>query len=595
MRKRLISTLAAVVSVAFLVTTIGCEKGEKGAVPSSAEKRLQQTTQTLPADTSFAYVMSDLANFRKSAKESKKTLSRLFPIEDALEEVKETEAGSKLFGDEGVKIFKKEFWKKSGIAPDSAFTLAMVDYNTVALTYVADKKKFEKDLLSDLETDGDPSSEKIAGKDANVVKTKKGKVYWNYRGKLATVVFPEGDEAAQGDAETPPTKATLEKLLKTKKKDSLFKSSGFTNFRNAAGEQASLLYAQLTPHLKRGILEGGDEEINKKLAKSVEESLDGFGFVLETEKNRIKGRMWVGLTETGKKNFEKLFKSPVKADWSKFATEKTLVALRSAGNWKGMWDSLTSSMPEKEVKQMEQGLAMAKKSSGIDIEKDVLANLTGQAGILVYGIGGKATPELMGNPMAALGKLEAMYMMKFGDADALGKVTEKVAGMSEEYFTLRNLQPEGGDAVKSIQVLEITPPKRGMIGMMMGGMQGSDEAPVRFYVHEDTLALATTSIPEKSIQSLLTGEGEGSKSLADSSDLDLGAKFANSKDMSGLYVNFNRFRDIFGDMVSKLPMASLKNSVDTLEEGLLSQEGQENGVFVDVTIDLLPEGKGGEK
>ena len=593
MKQRTTVLLGAVVSALLLATSFGCDSAKKGEVPGSAKGRLQQTTQTLPSNTTFAYVMSDLAEFRKSAKAAKKTVNRLFPLDKAIDQARQSPAGEKLFGKEGLKLLKKDFWKKSGIAPDSAFVLGMVDFNTVVITYAADKKKFEKDLLKDLDADGKPKSGKVAGKKAKYVKTESGNVYWNYRGKLATVVFPEGDEAAKGDMKTPKPKKTLAKILKTKPKDSLAKTSGFKKYKKAAGDRPSLFYARLSQFMTEEEIKQAGNETSQKFARGIKNALDGTGVILKTEDNRIKARLWLGMTEEGSKQFNKMFESPVTGEWSKYVTADTLFGLRSSGNWKSMWESMLKSMPEKEKKQYKQGLKAGKKMTGLDIQKKLIDNLNGQSSLVVYGIGGKASPQMMSNPMSLLGKLEAAYVMKFGDAKALDEVTDKLAKMGSDFVSTRSLKADGKE-VKSVKVMEVTPPKRGMMGAMLGGATGEDgEAPVRFYVHEDTVAMATTTISETNINQMLTG-ADGGEPITEAKNLDLGAKFAQAEQLSGLYINFDRFRSIFGDMLSKFPIASLKKAADTLEESLLSLESAENGAFLDLTVDLRPAGNSGK-
>ncbi len=584
-RRKFAPTLMIAVLLVVAAAT-GCDS-DKGAIPDSADARLQQSTETLPSDTSFVYTISDLAEFRDKASDSRKTIERLFPLERMLTRLENTSAGSKFFDDEGLQIFEKKFWKESGIAPDSAFSLGMVDYNTVLVTYVADQKKFEKDLLGDLETDAEPTSETIADHQVKSVETDKGEALWNYRGKLATVVFPDGNDAAPEGAETPSTATTFERLVGTQKGEALYATSGFEKFRDAAGDRSALGYAHLTPHIKRGMLEGNDTDVGETYAQNLEKSLDGFGFLLETEQNRIRPRIWIGLTEDGQKHFERLFSSPVTAEWANYATTDTLIGLRSAGNWKNFWESITSTMPEAERKKMESNFEQAKSQLGIDLQKDVIDNLDGQAGLLVYGIGGKATRQVIGNPAAIVENLEAMYLMKFSDAEMLDKLAEKGAALSQENITRRPVEVDGEET--DVQAIDLTIPEGGLASMLLqnanaDSMAGS-EAPIRFYTHDETLALATTAIDESRIHQMLTG-ADGAESITESSTLDLGASFADKDQMSGLYLNFVRFREIFGDQIP--PVRAIQKPVEALQEALLATEQADQGAWLDLTIDLVP-------
>ncbi len=586
LQKRFVPML---LGAALLVATgVGCESDE-GEVPESAEARLEQQTGTLPADASFVYTISDLEGFRSNAQKAKKTVGRLFPVDRLIERAKQSPAGSKFFSEDGIEVFNEKFWKESGIAPNSAFTLGMVDYNTVMLTYVDDQKKFEKDLLADLDTDNKPTSKSIGDKQVKTIETDKGTVLWNYRGKLATVLFPDGNQAAPSDAETPKTSKTFERIVGTKKKDSLFSTDGFGKFRDAAGDRNALAYAQLTPHIKRGMLQGNSGEMGKTYAENVEKSLDGFGFLLETKENRIQPRMWVGLTDKGKKHFDELFSSPVTAKWAQYATTDTLIGLRSAGNWKNIWESFTSTMSKGERQTMKENFQMAAGQTGIDVEKDVIGNLNGQAGLLMYGLGGQASPRMLSQPSKILQNLEAMYLMKFGDAEVLDKLTDKASEMETDNVTVRPVKIDGEET--GIRAVDLTIPEGGMIEMMLqrsqqaGSMAGS-EAPIRFYVHKDTIALATTSIEESTIQQMVTG-ADGGEPLTDSSDLDLGGKFAEQEQLTGLYLNMVRLRNILGNQIPPIP--AIQKPINTLQEALLATKEADQGAWLNLTIDLMPD------
>lgn len=589
----------ALVAAALLVgSLVGCDRGD-GAIPDSADGRMKDTTQALPADTQMAFVLSDLAHFRKSAKDAQKTLDRVFPVETLLDRVQASGPAEDFIGDEGVKIFKKKFWKDIGVAPDSAFTLGIVDYNAVGVTYVADKKKFEKEFTE--ENDAKPQKFKVAGSEAKSLESDDGTIVWAYQGKRATVVLPSKEIAEDAGEQPVETKKTLERILKTKEDGSLASSSAFQKYSEAAGDRPTLAFFRLEPFVDESELQG-NSKYAQKFQKSFTESLDGAGLVLDTETNRVQARMWFGLTDQGKKNVDSMFTSPVQGDWSKYATDQTLIALRSAGNLKSFWNSVESTMSEEDKKQFEQNLKMANEATGLDIRKDVLENLNGQSGLFIYGIGGEATPELFGNPMKALTKLRALYAMKFGDAETLTTLSKKAEELGDKYVDRRPLElKDGQKKVDAIQVLDLKMPAGGLVGMMGGGMPGAAEkgepkmAPIRFFVHEDSLLLASSTISEAQIHQFLTGKGGDAKPLTEVEKLDLGAKFAQDEQLSGFYVNFERFRSIFGNLVKNVPMASVKKAANTLEELLLATDLQENGLFVDLSVDLLPDGDGSKE
>lgn len=588
-------TLALGLLLLFGGGTIGCESDSEASIPESSDKRMQATTQSLPSDAQMAVVFSDLATFRKGGKEAKATIDRLTSTEKMLGTETRTGFAKDFVGDASFeKMFEKKFWEERGVAPDSSFALSAVDYNQVVQTYVDDKKAFEKTLTGD--GDAKTKSMKVAEEDAKKLERDGKPVVWTYDGKQVTLVYP-AEEMKPENAEATPPKETLARVLKTEKKDSLHSTSGFKKFKNAAGDRPSIVYLNLKPILESQDLEGRSDRY-KQFAKALRTSVDGGGLIVDTSDNkRIETRLWVGLSEKGKKRFDKTFKTSVQADFTKFATQKTLAGLRLEVDWKALWNSVEGTMPKQQKTMLEAQFKKAKESTGLDIRKDVIGNLSGQAGIFIYGIGGKASPELLAQPTRALQDLEALYVMKFGDAETLSNIADTVAGLSEDYLELRPLQVgEEGEKVESIQVLDMKMPPGGMTQLAAGQppaeSEGDEEpkpAPLRGYVHEDTLMLAASAIPEKRVRTMLTGNGEGDGPLSDAKNLDLGAKFAKTERMSGLYLNFERLRGIFSNILQSPTIpTNIRESVGKLEEGLLSTTPKEKGLFVDLTLDLVP-------
>lgn len=577
---------------------VGCE-GDEGSVPDSADQRLKAATQSLPADAQMSFIFSDLEKFRSATKDTKATVDRLTSTENMLTSQTRSGFAAEFMGEAPfTKLLEKKFWKDRGVAPNSSVAISAVDYNQVIHTYVNDKKAFEKAVTG--EKKANTKSIKVAGQSAKKFETDDKTVVWSYDGKLLTLVYPS-DEMATGDSEPAAPKATLKRVLETADKDdaeSLHATSGFQKFRDAAGDRPSLIYLNLQRILEENQNLEGESDSYKKYAKAMQESVDGGGLIVETsDQKRISTRIWVGMTEEGKKQFDETFQTSVAADFPKFATDNTLMAMRLELDWSSVWESV----PSQQRKLLESQFAGAAEATGLEMQKDIIDNLDGQAGVFVYGIGGKSGAELMQNPMGAVSDLEALYMMKFGDAETLSKIAESVAGLSEKYLDLRPLQAgEDGEKIESIDVLDIKIPPGGMqnlTGMSGEGAEGEPQpAPARAYFHEDTMMIAASAIPEANIRTMLTGKGDATTSLTESKKLDLGKKFANTERLSGVYVNFDRMAEVFGDILdSGMVPPSITEPADKLEEGLLSTESKEKGVFVDLSIDLAPkEGGSGE-
>jgi hypothetical protein len=565
--------LAAAVSL-LVTPLVGCDsKAKKGEIPKTAENRLTQLSETLPANSQFGVIVPDLEKFRSKAKSARSTVDRIYSMDKVVAQAKNDGISELLKGDE---MYKAETWKSYGIAPNSGAALGYVDFHTVLTTYIDDKKKFNDKLLPKLESglkDAETKTTKIGEQEVKHAKVEDGEVYWAFIGKQLVMMTP-ADRSPPGSDKPTPTKETFKSVLEVKKEKSLNTDTGFANYKKAAGDRPVYVYFPFSEMMRKQMLADATG-VEKQVTTQVADSIQGFGLVTDTKENRIETRFWIGLTKKGKKYADDMLKSEVTGDWTKFTTKGTLAGMRMAGNWKNVYDSYKKSASEEDIKQMEQQFAMAKKMTGLDIQKDVIDNLTGQTGLYVYGIGGKASMQMMANPLALLPKLEALFVMKFGDAKALTKVSDALAKMGGDSVTKRPLKGKDGE-VKEIQVIEAAS-AQGMMKMASG---------FRVFVHEDTLALAAPSVKEPNVHKMLTGKAEGSVAGADT--LDLGAKFAEAKHTSALWLNFERVREIFGDMVASLPSKETKDMVNEIEEVLISTEQKDNGAFVDFTVDLVP-------
>jgi len=590
----ILSTLLVFVGVAT-----ACDS--EGEIPDASEKRLEAAVQSLPPDTQMALVFSDLQKFRKATTSTRATVDRLTSTERILSAQTDSGFAAQFMGDASFgDLLEKKFWKDRGIAPNSSFALSAVDYNQVVHTYVEDKKAFEEAL-----TGGDSSAEttQVAGSDAKKLDRDGRPVVWSYDGKLVTLVYPAEQMTTEETEPAAPT-ATLEKVLEVGGQEdakSLHETSGFQKYREAAGDRPSIVYLNLEPILERQDLQGRSERY-KNYAKAIRNSVDGGGLVVETsDRERITSRLWVGLTEQGQTYFEDTFKTSVPADFTKYATDNTLLGLRLDLDWSSIWSTAEDNMAKAQKNLVEEQFATAREMADLDIREQVIKNLDGQAGLFLYGIGGKASSKLLANPLRALPKLEALFVMKFGDADTLSTIAEAVAGLDEERLDLGALEV-GDEKVEAVRVLEATIPPGALGGITAGASDSKDagsneddpeprSAPVRAYIHEDTLMLATNAIPKTRIRKMFTGEGDGPAPLTASEKLDLGGTFAETERLSGLYVNFDRLEDIFGELLqSGLLPASVTEPIGTLQEGMLSTAPSETGIFVDLRVDLDSDG-----
>jgi hypothetical protein len=332
-------TLTLVLLLLFGGGVSGCDSDQEASIPDSSDERMKKTTQSLPSDAQMAVLFSDLAKFRESGTEAKATMDRLMTTEKMLDSETRTGFAKDFLGDASFgDMFEKSFWKDRGVAPNSSFALAALDYNQVVQTYVDDKKAFEETLTGE---EAETKSVKIAEQDGKRLERDGAPVVWTYDGRLVTLVYP-AEEMKPENADATAPKETLARVLKTDAENSLHTSSGFKKFKEAAGDRPSLVYLNIEPILENQNLEERPDNY-EKYVRAARESVDGGGLIVETSDNkRIETRLWVGLSEKGKERYDNVFQTSVQADFTKFATDKTVAALRLDVDWDALWESLDS-------------------------------------------------------------------------------------------------------------------------------------------------------------------------------------------------------------------------------------------------------------
>jgi hypothetical protein len=571
---------ALVVALSFAGLTTGCK--DKGEMPDSAEERLEQMGHRLPADTELATVVGDLAKMRTSLSTAKKSLGDSVPMADLFEEQAKSELG--------VDVTDSESWKKAGIAPNGGLTLAMVDNRPVFMTYVKDKKKFEKHFSDQLKktydiqgmpkTEGGETKIKVLGKEDGE------KVAWTYFGELVIVSFPPSENF---EGEPGPLVETVKTVATTTEENSLAKTEGYKNFSKSIGKDHSLaVYVNTGDFLneeRMKELEQTSDPMATATAKWVKENVDGAGIGMHVEDNKAKVQAWFGFNEKTRKRLDKVVAPTSKAPFANLATQNTLAGFRMSVNWDEFWSLYKETLPEDDVKQLEKQIAQAGQMAGdkLDIQKDVIDQLSGNIGVFFYGANlGAIINSRARGVMGTVPHLGLIAAVEFKSEKALDKVVEGIVTGGKGAVERRPLQLEGGETSKDIDVLAV---------------KNMKQSPGRLYMKGSTLAFSTTAISEQSMSEYFSGKREEG-SLTEADKLDLGEAFAADEKYNGLYVNVLRAKDHLMSQKDQNPAIAqmvqpAQEFLTTVQEMALTTSVKEDGGYLTLTVDLVP-GQGGD-
>lgn len=567
--------LAAALSFAGLTT--GCK--DKGEMPDSADERLEQMGNRLPADTEMATVVGDLEKMRTSITTAKETLGDTVPMADLFEEQAKEELG--------VDLTDAESWKKAGIAPDGGLTLAVVNERPVFMTYVKDKKKFEKHFSDQIkktyDIDGMPKTEGGDTKVKVLGSEDAEQVAWTYFGELVIVSFPPAENF---EGEPGPIVDTVKAVATTKEENALAQTQGYKDFSKAlAADNALAVYINTGKFLDEERMEelkSETDEIGKATADWIKNNVEGAGLGMNVDGNTAKLRTWFGFNDETTKALKEVNQPPSAAPFQDLATQNTLAGLRISLNWDKFWSMYLDAMPETERKQLEKQLSQAGQMAGneLDVQKDVIDQLSGNIGVFFYGANlGEIMNSRTRGMMGMVPNLGLVLAVEFKSDKALDKVVSALVDGSKGAVERRALELDSGETNDDIEVLDV---------------KNTKQTPGRLYIHGSKLAFGTSAISEQSMFEYMTGERDEGP-LADAENLDLGESFASQEKYNGLYVNVVRAKNHLMDQKDSNPMVAqmiqpAQKFLNSVEEVALTSEINDIGGFLTLTVDLVPGG-----
>ena len=546
---------------------LGCDKEGNEKMPKTAEGRVQALADHIPAEAEAALFVGDIGKMSQS----------LGQVREVLGAVPQIAATQQMLTQQlGFDPLDASSWSKMGVEPDSGFTIALVNNRAAIMTYVKDRQKFDAALSKQaqgltgaqaatpkVESVGDIKVKLMAGTDA----TKQ--LAWAHRGELVVIGTPALAAELGGDQQmTAPQ--FVAKLATQKEEAGLAKSAGFKKFAGAfeGDKWVFTAYANPTtikahPSYKSYRDRVDDGSLLAPLLGRVEKSADALGLgIAQTSPTQLSVTAYMGADEETVKLVREIGKPAASSPWKSIATQDTLLGLRTSIDLPKAWAYYQTQMSDEQKQTVAQNFARMQKEFGIDFERDIITNMTGNIGLFFYNFDMGTIMANMRDPMGIARALNIGVGVQFKDEASVKQIVDKIKLSRGEGVTTRAAKI-GDKEVADVTVF-------------------SDSQGVPMYVHKNLMFFGPPALKEEEAARYLTNQAIA-KPLA-TSDRALGKRFGGDAPYNGLYLNVDRTMTALGPMGGMIP-ASIKGSIDQVSEASVSFDSSDRGLFA--TFDLV--------
>ncbi len=549
--------LTATIGMFALMSFTGCDKKGTASIPKDADSRISTMAAKLPAGTEAALFVGDVAKMRTS-------LNDINTLSDAIPELGATQ--KQVEAEIGFDPLDANSWKQAGIPDNSALSVSFVNNRTVIMVFVEDRQKFDTMLSEKLKKAMDsteaPKAQDVGGKQVKVMGKDKEQIAWLHDGKLAIIAtsvldekFTYGDTSGAADF--------VAKLPATKEAESALKTPQFAQYTKGITSDYSVgAFANIQAILKnealRKEIEQNQDPSTKEIYDRLEKEAQIAGLGLHQDGQSFKITALYGADEATNKELAALGKPTAKSPFTPFASESMLLGVRTSLNTEKLWAYYMKNLPEEQKAQIVKGLQDAGKQAQIDIEKDIINNLTGNVGIFLYGLNAGAMMGAMNNPQKAAQSLNLAVGVQFKDAKNITMLLDKVKAQA-------GITPVEKDGVQVI-----------MLPQEMGAI----------YVKDNLLVFGAKELKEADALSLMNGKAPNGKLSGE-----LGSQFASDAPYGGLYVNIDKVSAIVNLLAANTPVSDVLNKIG---EVALTTDNTDGGEALNLRFTLKATG-GAEK
>lgn len=553
---------ATVLSIMTLALS-ACKKSGTHTVPTTAEGRIEAFAQVLPASSPGAFYVGDFAKMQTSLDAANKSMGSLVPdFKASQEELKKTL---------GFDIQDPESWKTVGIAPHGGLGLGVANFRLVLTTYVNDQAKFNA-YMADKVAKGlelgsaKVKTEQVDGKTIHILGEDTMKqIAWLHHGKMVLVASPPFEKEYEAKAGS--IKDALVALTKTNAATSSAASEQFKDFKSKftsydfAGFINFKKLLEIDEFKKQLDKEFQDPE-EKKAAAWLQKTTNYVAVGVGLEQNVSKTTIFVGINKEAMPAMLAVKKDVKDFPFQGFVTEKALAVLRSSVNLDGFWKLYKKNISKEQKTSFDNGLKLINAELKIDVEKDILNNMTGHLGVFFYGLDmGKAMLAVQ-NPAAGAAAAQLAISVEFKDAKLLTSTADKIVASApkEAALAFTPLKDVAGARVLSIPNIGV------------------------FVQNKNHLYISSAGLKLDELAKLINNKSADKKL-----NTPLGRPYASGKAFNGLYINVAQVKAQFGALLAA--NADAQKLVNTLKEASLYTTIADTGVYTHFELGLHTAGK----
>ncbi len=552
-----------IILLSFLLSLSVACKTKQVAMPTDPAERAGVFASHLPADAESLLVIPEIKVFREKAK----TLKTNFGDSSMIDQVQKQ--FQKSFG---IDLLDEKSWIDAGLTPNSSLGVAVYRDRPLVYMYVDNRQKFEQTMISRMEAafqfKGATKTTKVGDYSIKYVSDDPAKqMAWLYKGKLVMITMPSlsttgalqagGASLVLTDARSVKPEASYTSLKMFKK----FSERFVKNYPVVA-----LLPVEnylKNPDVQKRIKE---QKNGKQAEVLIRKYAEYFIAAADVKGERLSAEVFLAGNTQFNSTIQLLSKMEPEAKWDQLVTENTGLGIRLSVNPMTAFNFATTVMPEDESRRLKRQLKRAGDQLGIDVEKDLLANLDGHLGVFFYGIAGNPLELASGDPQAIANKLGLMISLSFKDQKALDTLVNKLIQKPEGGWGIEDVKSESGELLEGMRSVKLPLP-----------------APVRVLIYKERLVIAAPALGEQTVYDYLTGKRSKDKKIGDVEGFDLGNDFATTKSYNGIYANLHRLKVNPGQILSMVGAGFL---IESFQEMAVKVEADELGLKVSLVADM---------
>ena len=503
----------------------GCGCGgaaERAQIPATPAERLAAFSARLPAQTDLAFFLVDMDGVRGSLSSLTKTFEGSLPLDVYRQEVKQVV---------GIDLLDKATYAGAGIHPDGGIAVGYYRGSPVVLLFVEDRARFKEGAVANLKRHyrieaADEAVADLPG--AYSVKGPGVEFAWLHLpgGMTAIVGPPVGAEATPGRD----CVVALKEVAALTEAASLGKVEGFDGFRAEVGEKWPASIYLNTPRLL-SIYQSVDPSLKvyqKEIIDTVGEQVRWAGAGGRADGARAEGILFLGVSAETLKKFEGIDKPPKPSPRFKvMINDKAFAFVRTSVNAAQFWREYYGLMPERQKAYFKKVVGNLKSTTSIDVEKDLIDNLTGNIGLAIYGVDPLMLMARRATERMTVVTLAAHVQVK--DPAAIAALLDKLA-------------TELGGAVLKRQVPG---------GLTAWGFDpnSSTAPPFTLYLKDDVLTVASSRLGDERMSAAMLGSGP---KLFERVSGPATKALLEGEASTGLYINVPRVRDQVGLLAGRM-------------------------------------------